>query len=102
MANGPWERGEQLNDKERAWKYGAPAMEAPFSQAEYRRRLERVREGLREAGIHLIYIMSPEGMCYLTGYANEWYQAQSPKAWAASSGVAVHVDHDRFILFDSA
>jgi Xaa-Pro aminopeptidase len=100
MAYAPWESGERLNDKERAWKYGAPAMEAPFSIAEYRRRLDRVRAGMAEAGIQLLYVMSPEGMCYLTGYANEWYQAQSPKAWAASSGVAVHVDHDRFIFFD--
>jgi len=101
MAYGPWERDERLNDKERGWKYAAPAMEAPFSIAEYRRRLDRVRAGMQEAGIQLLYVMSPEGMCYLTGYANEWYQAQSPKAWAASSGVAVHVDHDHFIFFDS-
>lgn len=101
MAYEPWETGEQLNDKERTVKYGAPAMEAPFSLAEYRRRLDRVRKGMAESGIQLLYVMSPEGMCYLSGYANEWYQAQSPKAWAASSGIAVHVDHDHFILFDS-
>jgi Xaa-Pro dipeptidase len=101
VAYGPWEMGERLNDRERVVKYGAPAMEAPFSQAEYRMRLDRVRDGMRAAGIDLLYVMSPEGMCYLSGYANEWYQAQSPKAWAASSGIAVHVDHDHFILFDS-
>jgi Xaa-Pro aminopeptidase len=102
VAYGPWEAGEKLTDKDRVNKYGAPAMEAPFSTAEYRRRLDRVRDGMADAGIQLLYVMSPEGMCYLSGYANEWYQAQSPKAWAASSGIAVHVDHDRFILFDSA
>ncbi|HUG15577.1 MAG TPA: Xaa-Pro peptidase family protein [Thermomicrobiales bacterium] len=102
VAYGPWETGERLNDRERVVKYGAPATEAPFSQAEYCMRRDRVRDGMRESGIDLLYVMSPEGMCYLSGYANEWYQAQSPKAWAASSGIAVHVDHDRFILFDSA
>jgi Xaa-Pro aminopeptidase len=102
MAYGPWEAGDRLNDRERVVKYGAPAMEAPFSSTEYRMRLDRVREGMREAGIDLLYVMSPEGMNYLSGYANEWYQAQSPKAWAASSGIAIHVDRDRFILFDAA
>jgi Xaa-Pro aminopeptidase len=96
-----WEAGEALNDRERTVTYGAPAMEAAFSPPEYRRRLDRVRTGMAEAGIDLLYLMAPESMCYLSGYQNEWYQGQSPKAWAASSGLAVHVDHDRFIFFDS-
>jgi hypothetical protein len=96
-----WEAGEALNDRERTVTYGAPAMEAAFSPPEYRRRLDRVRAGMTEAGIDLLYLMAPESMCYLSGYQNEWYQGQSPKAWAASSGLAVHVDHDRFIFFDS-
>src|SRR5262249_55646905 len=43
----------------------------------------------------------PESMYYLSGYQAEWYQAQSPPQWPASSAIAVHVDHDRYILFDS-
>ncbi len=35
------------------------------------------------------------------GLPVEWYQAQSPRQWPAASGIAIHVDHDRFILFDS-
>jgi Xaa-Pro aminopeptidase len=96
-----WEAGESLNDRERTVKYGAPAMEAPFSISEYRRRLDRVRAGMAKAGIDLLYLMAPESICYLSGYQNEWYQGQSPKAWAASSGIAVHIDHDDFIFFDS-
>ena len=45
--------------------------------------------------------MAPESLYYLSGYTCEWYQAQSPKQWPASSGIAVHVDYDRFILFDT-
>jgi hypothetical protein len=56
---------------------------------------------MAKAGIDLLYLMAPESICYLSGYQNEWYQGQSPKAWAASSGIAVHVDHDDFIFFDS-
>jgi Xaa-Pro aminopeptidase len=97
----PWEANETLNDRERTVKYGAPAMEAPFSITEYQQRLDRVRAGMAEAGIDLLYAMAPESICYLSGYQNEWYQAQSPKAWAASSGIAVHRDHDHFIHFDA-
>lgn len=101
MVSMPWEAGEAMNDRERTVKYGAPAMEAPFSLTEYRHRLDRVRAGMAEAGIDLLYLMAPESICYLSGYQNEWYQGQSPKAWAASSGIAVHLNHDHFIHFDS-
>lgn len=33
--------------------------------------------------------------------STEWYQAQSPEEWPPLSGIAVHVDHDKFILFDT-
>jgi Xaa-Pro aminopeptidase len=76
-------------------------METPFSLAEYRDRLERVREEMARHNIDLMYLSSPESICYLSGYQAEWYQAQSPKLWPPMSGLAVHVDHDKFILFDS-
>ena len=40
-------------------------------------------------------------MNWVSGYQCEWYQAQSPRQWPAASGIAVHVDHDRYILFDT-
>ena len=45
--------------------------------------------------------MAPESLYYVSGYSCEWYQAQSPKQWPATSGIAVHVDHDDFIMFDT-
>jgi hypothetical protein len=45
--------------------------------------------------------MAPESLYYVSGYTCEWYQAQSPKQWPATSGIAVHADHDRFIMFDT-
>ncbi len=77
-----------------------PQMEVAFSLAEYQERLRRVREVMAREGIDLLYASSPEALHYLSGYQSEWYQAQSPKVWPAISGIAVHVDHDRFILFD--
>jgi Xaa-Pro aminopeptidase len=90
------------NDRERAMELGAPAMEIPFSLEEYRKRLQRIRQLMARAGIDLLYLSAPESLYYVSGYRNEWYQAQSPKSWMPWSGIAVHVDHDRFILFDSA
>jgi Xaa-Pro aminopeptidase len=78
-----------------------PENEAPFSSVEFAGRLERLRCKMAQAGIDMLYLMSPESMYYLSGYQAEWYQAQSPQQWPASSAIAVHVDHDRYILFDS-
>jgi Xaa-Pro dipeptidase len=78
-----------------------PENEAPFSSEEFALRLERLRHKMAEAKIDMLYLMAPESMYYLTGYQAEWYQAQSPPQWPAASAVAVHVDHDHFIRFDS-
>jgi Xaa-Pro aminopeptidase len=78
-----------------------PEKEISFSQEEFRDRLSRIRQQMRAAGIDMLYLMAPESMFYVCGYQVEWWQAQSPKQWPASSAVAVHIDHDEFILFDS-
>ena len=48
--------------------------------------------------IDLLYLPSPESLYYVCAYQAEWYQAQGPKEWPALGGVAIHVDHDRFII----
>ena len=78
-----------------------PEKEIPFPAEEFRDRLTRIRRHMAKAGIDMLYLMAPESMYYVSGYQTEWYQAQSPKQWPASSAIAVHVDHDKFILFDS-
>ena len=76
-------------------------MEVPFTRDEYRDRLQRIRTRMAQDEIDLLYLTAPESMYYVSGYTCEWYQAQGPKQWPATSGVAVHVDHDHFILFDT-
>jgi Xaa-Pro aminopeptidase len=78
-----------------------PENESPFSTEEFASRLDRVRHRMAELKVDLLYLMAPESMYYLSGYQAEWYQAQSPPQWPASSAIAVHVDHDHYILFDS-
>ena len=75
-------------------------LQPAFSEAEYRDRLRRVRERMAQDNIDLLWVMLPEGMCYLHGMIVGWYRANSPKSWLPVSGTAVHVDHDRLIHFD--
>jgi Xaa-Pro aminopeptidase len=78
-----------------------PAMELGFSLAEYKTRLQVIRRHMAASNIDLLWLMAPESLYYVSGYTCEWYQAQSPKQWPATSGIAVHVDHDDFIMFDT-
>ncbi len=78
-----------------------PAMELGFSLAEFRSRLDKIRARMAQDKIDLLWLMAPESLYYVSGYTCEWYQAQSPKQWPATSGIAVHVDHDKFIMFDT-
>lgn len=72
--------------------------EVAFSRREYAQRLTRVREVMQRDGIDVLFLQSPESMCYLSGYESAWYQGESPVAPVTT--VAVHVDHDDFIFFD--
>ncbi len=78
-----------------------PERELPFTQAEFEARLARIRARMERDGLDLLWLMSPESLYYVSGYSCIWYQAQSPRSWPATSGIAIHRDHDRFILFDT-
>lgn len=75
--------------------------EAPFPAAEYRDRLDRVRKIMDAANIDLIFAMAPESICYLSGFAGHWYQAQSGKAFPPTSGLAVHRERDTTMHFET-
>ncbi|MBT6119383.1 MAG: aminopeptidase P family protein [Rhodospirillaceae bacterium] len=78
-----------------------PEPEPAFEPAEYAARLERVRARMAADRIDCLFVSAPEGMYYLSGYRCAFMQGQNPKQWPPTSGIAVHVDHDRFILFDT-
>ena len=90
-----------LNYRQHTLDHCQPQMEVPFSIAEYRDRLDRVRARMAADGIDLLWVLAPQGQCWLSGYQAEWYMAQSPLKWPPCSGIAVHVDHDCFIHFDT-
>jgi len=88
-------------NRDRVLEQCNPAMELGFSLAEYKTRLQVIRSEMSASNIDLLWLMAPESLYYVSGYSCEWYQAQSPKQWPATSGIAVHVDHDKFIMFDT-
>ena len=91
----------ELSFKERTLRFGVPESEVAFSREEYRRRLDLVRRRMEKAGIDLLYVTNPDHICYLSGYTAEWFQESGPKTWSATSGIAVHVDHDHYLHFEN-
>lgn len=75
--------------------------ELPFPREEFQARLAHVRAAMAAAGIDLLFATAPESLYYLTGFQCEWYQAQSGRPFPPTSGLAVHVDHDRSIHFET-
>ena len=78
-----------------------PEMDLPFTQQEFDERLRRIRAQMEARDIDVLWLMSPESLYYVSGYKCIWYQAQSPRSWPATSGIAIHRDRDGFILFDT-
>ena len=75
--------------------------EVPFPDKEYEERLNRIRHLMEASGIELLFLTSPESLYYVSGFQCEWYQAQSGRSFPPTSGIAVHVNHDRTIHFET-
>ena len=75
--------------------------EVPFGEEEFAGRLERIRAAMAGAGIDCLFLTSPESLYYVSGFQCMWYQTEGPMEWPSSNGIAVHVDHDRFIHFET-
>ncbi|MEE9301837.1 MAG: Xaa-Pro peptidase family protein [Alphaproteobacteria bacterium] len=89
------------NHKEFVAEFCAPESLAPFSIAEYRLRLEKIRKAMAEAKIDLLYLTMPENIFYVSGYQAIWFQTQMLQQWEPVSGVAIHVDSDSYIHFEA-
>ncbi|UCE90723.1 MAG: aminopeptidase P family protein [Methanobacteriota archaeon] len=87
--------------KEQILERCVPEKEIPFSAAEYAQRLVQIKRRMAEPGVQMLYLSAPESLYYVSGYKAEWYQAQSPPDFPPVGGIAVHVDHEDFILFDN-
>jgi Xaa-Pro aminopeptidase len=75
--------------------------ELAFEPDEYRDRLRRVRAEMAKAKIDLLWVTTPDHVCYLHGFYASWYKANSPMRYPQLYGTAIHVDHDEFLHFDN-
>lgn len=75
--------------------------ETPFPDEEYKQRFHRIKRQMENNGIDLLFLTSPESLYYVSGFQCEWYQAQSGRPFPPTSGIAVHVDHDDYIHFET-
>jgi Xaa-Pro aminopeptidase len=76
-------------------------VERPFTDEEYRARVSRVRERMAEQGIDLLWVTTPDAICWLHGFFASWYKANSPMRYPQCYGTAIHVDSDQFLHFDN-
>jgi Xaa-Pro aminopeptidase len=88
-------------NRDRVFAECRPDKELAFGEAEFRARLLRIRARMDQDGIDVLWLTAPESLYYVSGYKCIWYQAQGPKQWPATSGIAIHRDRDDFILFDT-
>jgi len=89
------------HNRDLVFKACQPEKDLAFTQQEFDDRLRHIRARMDKGGIDVLWLMSPESLYYVSGYKCIWYQAQSPKSWPATSGIAIHRDRDDFILFDT-
>jgi Xaa-Pro aminopeptidase len=75
---------------------------AAFPPEEYAERLRRLRAAMEAARLDVVFLSSPEALCWLSGFTAAWYQGQSPPVFAPASGIAVHVDRDDWVHFVGA
>ncbi len=56
---------------------------------------------MEREGVDLLFLTSPESLYYVSGFQCEWYQAQSGRNFPPTSGIAVHVNYDKTIHFET-
>ena len=77
------------------------ATELAFEHDEYLARIRKVRALMAEAKIDVLYVTTPEHICWLHGYFASWYKANAPMRYPQLYGTVIHVDHDEFVHFDN-
>ena len=73
----------------------------PFSMAEYENRLERIIGGMQNVGLDLLWITTPEAICWLHGFNASWYKGNAPMRYPQCYGTVVHAGSGRYIHFDN-
>ena len=78
-----------------------PRRALPFDREEYLARIAKVQVAMREAGIDLLWVTTPEAICWLHGFMASWYKANAPMRYPQCYGTAIDARSGRFIHFDN-
>ena len=76
-------------------------VELPFSREEYLSRVERLRAGAEADGIDLLWITTPDAVCWMHGFLASWYKGNAPMRYPQCWGTALHTASGRFVHFDN-
>jgi Xaa-Pro aminopeptidase len=79
--------------------YGEPDL--AFSREEYLGRIAGIRQAMRDEGIDLLWVTTPEAVCWLHGFVASWYKGNAPMRYPQCYGTAISAHHDNFIYFDN-
>ncbi len=72
-----------------------------FSREEYLGRIAKLRAAMLDEGIDLLWVTTPEAVCWLHGFAASWYKGNAPMRYPQCYGTAIWAHDERFIYFDN-
>jgi Xaa-Pro aminopeptidase len=77
------------------------ARRLPFSTEEYADRRRRLQRHMREQGVDVFVITSPDTMCWLTGYSSRWYRAGASTALPPCQCIVLQVESGIPFMIDT-
>jgi len=72
-----------------------------FPVEEYQSRVEKLRVEAQKAKVDLLWITTPDAVCWMHGFLASWYKANAPMRYPQCYGTALHVESGRYIHFDN-
>ena len=72
-----------------------------FPVEEYQARVEKLRAQAATENIDLLWITTPDAVCWMHGFLASWYKANAPMRYPQCYGTALHVESGRYIHFDN-
>ena len=66
-----------------------------FSPEEYLGRVEKVCELMQQNNIDLLWVTTPDAVCWLHGFLASWYKGNAPMRYPQCYGTAIHAESAR-------
>ena len=76
-------------------------IELPFTREEYLSRVERLCISMRSAGVDVLWITTPDAVCWMHGFLASWYKGNAPMRYPQCYGTALHAESGCFVHFDN-